>query len=111
MARHWSGSLDSALSVRPKDIFGAEDGAGEVMAEEEMGEPAERVSLEPDEGLVVRKMQDPKLPSAEEVSQHFIRGHLPYRSWCSICVQAQGKDMDHRSRNPDDRALREYHWG
>ena len=63
------------MSVRPLNIFGAEDGAGGVMAEEDLGEPADRVALEPDEGLVVRKMQDPKLPSAPEVSQHFIRGH------------------------------------
>ena len=77
------------------------------MAEEDLGEPADKVSLEPEEGLVVRKMQDPKLPTAEEVSQHFIRGHLPYRSWCSICVQAQGKDMDHRTRKEEERTRKE----
>ena len=34
--------------------------------------------------------------------------HLPYRNWCSICVQAEGKDMDHHSAVDRERGLSEY---
>ena len=43
----------------------------------------------------MRKMGDPKLPTQEEVDEHNIRGHSPYRSWCPLCVEAMGKDMAH----------------
>ena len=65
------------------------DDEGEVV---EGGDPVERLALE-EEGAVVRKLVDPKLPSKEEVEVHYVRGHFPYRNWCHICVRAKGRDM------------------
>ena len=42
------------------------------------------------------KMQDPKLPSVEEIREHSIT-HLPYRSWCRHCVRGRGREMNHKA--------------
>jgi hypothetical protein len=39
------------------------------------------------------KVQDPMLPSKDEVSEYVLT-HLPYRSWCSHCVRAKGRAAD-----------------
>ena len=57
----------------------------------------------------VKRMLDPKLPSAEEVKAHKIT-HLPYRNWCPHCVKGRGKEMDHTRRDPDEQdGVSEYH--
>ena len=43
------------------------------------------------------KVQDPQLPSEEEVKCHELT-HLPYRSWCSHCVRGKGRATDHGNR-------------
>ena len=32
----------------------------------------------------MREVRDPRLPTPEEVEEHYIRGHIPYRDWCQI---------------------------
>ena len=61
---------------------------------EEEGIIEERIGLEED-GDILRKLNDPSLPSPEEIKTHCLQGHIPYRSWCHICVQAQGREMQH----------------
>ncbi len=61
-------------------------------------EMTERISRDKGDKCV-KKMLDPKLPTGEEVEDHY-RFHIPYRNWCPICVQAKGRDMD---PNPSDR--------
>ena len=46
------------------------------------------------------KVQDPQLPSEEEVKCHELT-HLPYRSWCSHCVRSKGRATDHQKQNRD----------
>jgi len=58
----------------------------------------------------VRKVQDPVTPSKEDVDVHYIKGHIPYRSWCHICVQAFGKEMGHKRDGGNPRKLPEYSW-
>ena len=44
----------------------------------------------------------PKQPSPQKVQEHNST-HLPYRSWCPICVQGRGKSAPHQkqtSRKP-----------
>ena len=65
----------------------------------------ERISKD-EEDENVRKMLDPKLPSEEEVRDHY-RFHIPYRNWCPICVKAKGRDMDHNSSDRE-RTIFEY---
>eukprot|EP00973_Karenia_brevis_P014536 1983954-Karenia_brevis.AAC.1 len=60
-----------------------------------MGEDPERLRLRED-GDVVKKVKDPRLPSEDEVREHFEMGHCVFRSWCGICVRSRSKEWDHR---------------
>jgi hypothetical protein len=42
--------------------------------------------------LDIRKLHDPKLPKEDEVKEHFLSGHMPFRSWCPHCVKGKGKE-------------------
>ena len=76
---------------------------------ESPGEVGERLGLERDDE-VIRELKDPKLPSQGEVGKHWLMGHLPYRDWCHICVQAKAKDMAHKRDKGSPRGLPEYSW-
>ena len=57
-----------------------------------------------------RKLHDPKLPKEDEVKEHFLSGHMPFRSWCPHCVKGRGKEMEHRKKDDEDQAgIPEYH--
>ena len=43
----------------------------------------------------------PCKPSAEEVARHNIT-HWPHRSWCTVCIQARGRENAHRRNKRDD---------
>ena len=73
------------------------------------GEEVGKVGLDKDDKFV-RRIANPKLPSAEEVELHAAMGHLPYRSWCPICIKAQGRDDDHPRDDDKERLLPEYCW-
>ena len=73
----------------------------------EAGEPCERIRLE-EEGAVIKKLIDPKLPTQEAVDRHWIRGHVEYRNWCEVCVRARGKEWDHAKVKEGERLLPEY---
>ena len=97
-------------SVRPFDSgVDIQDVDSEAEGEgiEERGEEAVRIKAEK-EDEVVRKLVDPKLPSLKEVDDHWVAGHLPYRNWCSECVAAKGKDMDHQQDGGKSRGIPEY---
>ena len=64
----------------------------------------------PKEDENVRRLQDPVMPSKEQVDVHYIKGHIPFRSWCHICVEAFGKELDHRGDEGNPRKLPEYSW-
>ena len=53
------------------------------------------------------KVQDPKLPTPEEVKEHALT-HLPYRAWCPHCVRGKGKSMQRR-QSKDKPGIREIH--
>ena len=55
-------------------------------------------------------MKDPKLPTVEDVEPHNVRGHIPYRDWCPVCVQAIGKGLYHYRDEGPERVLPEYAW-
>ena len=63
-----------------------------------------RAESEPD---VIKKMADPRLPNESEVQKHLLRGHIPYRDWCPICVKSMGKSIPHR-RSERERNVPEY---
>ncbi len=43
---------------------------------------------------IPRRLNAPIKPSAEDVDAHMCT-HLPYRSWCPICVETKGKEDGH----------------
>jgi hypothetical protein len=75
------------VEVNPVEEGGASgSGGGELTLKDYGCEQGERKPI---------KIMDPKLPTQEEVDDHFL-DHLPYRSWCAHCVRGKGKTMDHR---------------
>jgi hypothetical protein len=76
----------------------------------EMGSgPCERIAQEKDD-VVVKRVLDPQLPSQKEVDMHYVMGHLPFRSWCPVCVKAKGREMDHRADSGKERKMPAYSW-
>ena len=43
-----------------------------------------------DEARRVKKFQNPRMPSKEEIEDREVAGHLPFRSWCTHCVRGKG---------------------
>ena len=102
------------VSVSPLSDQGEDEGVeinsddGEVEGEVE-GELGERVGL-PREDENVRKIQDPVRPCQGDVELHYLKEHIPFRSWCPICVKAFGREMDHKRDEGRERKLSEYSW-
>ena len=47
---------------------------------------------------VVIEVQAPGEPNSEE-RRHHGPTHLPYQSWCNVCVRARGRENRHESRS------------
>ena len=54
-------------------------------------------------GVVPRKLRDPRAPTKYEVEQHNL-AHIPYRSWCPHCVRGKAVNSHHAAKHgkPDD---------
>ena len=77
-------------------VFVRARGGDEAAVDEEFKAiVVENVKSEEDGGEV-KRLLNPEAPSQLEVDEHFVRGHIPYRNWCPVCVQAQGRDADRR---------------
>ena len=59
-------------------------------------------------GRQVQKVLDPRRPTANMVQEHKLGFHVGYRNWCLICVQARGRDLQHRSDPDKERSYGEY---
>ena len=78
-------SATAAASSGPTAAYGP--GAGE-----EDGE------AEPEDGADRRILPDPGEPTASQREEHCAEGHIPYRSWCSDCVEGRSTGEQHRAR-------------
>ena len=101
--------MSLTASVSPLDVQDDKDGGDEVEDDDEgleefEGEALERIKLGK-EGKFMRKLLGPKLPSQEEVTMHYLMGHVNYRSWCEICVRACGKEWDHRRKEDQEKEI------
>ena len=56
-----------------------------------------------------RKLPDPKMPSKEEVEQHYST-HLPFRSWSQYCIQGKRKVAPHSKQKKQEDGLMEVHF-
>ena len=86
--------------IRPLTQNRQEDGGvdqeveGEGEADEDKVKRLETVEGgEPDE-VPMAVLRDPGNPTTKEREDH-MASHLPYRSWCHICVEAKGKEDPH----------------
>ena len=61
--------------------------------EDEVMEEKEREEIEIDQvtKAPIKIAKDPSKPTLEEVAEHDPT-HIPYRSWCTVCVEASGKE-------------------
>ena len=77
----------SPITAKPAENFeGSQDEAkGDEKAEEEEEETEE---------IAIKLARDPGCPSKEERERHYAT-HMPFRSWCPVCVQAKGKENPH----------------
>ena len=61
------------------------------MAAEEPGDILDAVELEE---VFVKVLASPQRPSLKDVELQNAT-HLPYRSWCPVCVKAKGRESPH----------------
>ena len=52
------------------------------------------VTAAPPDKAPVRVARHPGDPTEAEIEEHCVT-HVPYRSWCPVCVKAKGKEDDH----------------
>ena len=55
-----------------------------------------------------RKLPNPKMPSKEEVERHYLT-HLPFRNWCTYCIQGKGKTAPHFKQKEREDGMPEVH--
>ena len=96
-------------------------GIGEQGGEEQAGDEGEEIKIDDEDEEQddeqaeagrrrVKKVHDPKLPSKEEVKEHYVSGHMPYRSWCHHCIRGRGRERDHRLKGEQEQqGIPEYH--
>ena len=97
--------LDALFGVDDEmEIAGEHRGeATEAVPSPDPGEEAE-IQTEGRDPVILR---EPIRPSAEAVDKHNAT-HMPFRSWCPVCVQARGKEDAHprdRSRHSEGGSL------
>jgi len=65
----------------------------------------DEVSMEPQEDAPVKIARDPGDPTLKEREDHNAT-HVPYRSWCPVCVKAKGKEEAHRNLKGSEKSCK-----
>ena len=52
-----------------------------------------------DEAPPVHIVNNVYTPSPQDVEQHRVANHIPFRSWCPICIHGRGNVGDHNKHN------------
>ena len=78
------------------------EGEGDVAVDASESDDLESFQCQSGNARIPKRLNQPIRPSAEAVAEHEIT-HLPYRSWCPICVKAKGREDPHRrgANKPD----------
>ena len=83
-------ALRQAVGEEEREEEGKEEGDKE---DEGLGKAGGEKEIE-EEGRRATGVPGPRRVSQEEREEHE-RTHLPYRSWCEICVKARGRKRAH----------------
>ena len=67
--------------------------------------PPEHEQQAPKEDPKVKSKPIPAKPSREDIERHNASGHVPFRSWCPLCVQGRGKEDGHKRVDNDSSDL------
>ena len=73
---------------------GVEDQEEKATSAGPPGEPS--ISSDPQENAPLKVARDPGDPTKKEREDHNAT-HIPFRSWCPICVKAKGREEAHRN--------------
>ncbi len=68
---------------------------------EQRGEEGGEVGEEANGEANFKCVRNPPNPTRKEIDEHNIN-HLPYRSWCPVCVAAKGRETAHYKRGAGD---------
>ena len=71
--------------------------AQDEKAEDEEDQDVDEILCEPCDSAPIVIAKSPSCPTREEIEYHNVT-HLPYRSWCPVCVQARGREDDHKRK-------------
>ena len=82
------------------ELFGREDEATdpEVIDVEDVVDEEDCRDHEHPEGAPARVLPDPGDPTDAQREDHRACGHIPYRSWCRVCVEGRSTGEQHRAR-------------
>ena len=73
----------------------ADEKTGEEKDQEEAEEDTDAEKQEGEEAPA-KRTRNPSDPTQDEKERHWST-HLPYRSWCPICVKARGREDKHQA--------------
>jgi hypothetical protein len=93
------------LGIRPHDNVMSASGVGAMVnwegdKQDEVQEE-EEIDADAAEAAPVKVARDPGDPTPGE-REHHNATHIPYRSWCPICVKGKGKEESHRTQKIGD---------
>ena len=73
---------------------------------QEKEDDVDAISLGEEEGMKVKIGNMEKASTSEEVAMHMVN-HIPFRSWCSHCVNGKAHGNQHRRRKAMEEEVRE----
>ena len=92
------------LGIRPHDNCRNISGVGE-RDEQDDAQEEEEIDAEAAEDAPVNIARDPGDPTPAERERHNAT-HVPYRSWCLVCVKGKGKEESHRWQKRGDESCK-----
>ena len=91
--------------VSPHNTF-VDEGTAEAENVDHDAQVDDAEEEEEEEALTAKPLRSPTAPTAAERAAHEPT-HLPYRSWCDVCVAGRRDNPAHRSVEHDDNAVHE----
>ena len=86
-------------------LFGPDsESDGKVDADEQIEQDAPMVNQDQCEEAPMKMPIDPSEPTPEERERHN-KTHWPYRSWCSVCRKAKGREDKHEKISDEEKKL------